>query len=184
MSGIRDRVAVVGMGCTRFGERWDASAADLMVEAAYEAYEDAGLDSNDIQAAWLGTVNSFRTGQPLAEALKLDYIPITRVENACATATDAFRNACYAVAAGVYDIVLAMGVEKLKDSGFSGLAIAAGPGSDVEPPHTAAVAIRHGGDAVFPPLRHRLRRWQANPSADCVQEPPQRDVELQSPLPA
>ena len=134
MSGIRDRVAVVGMGCTRFGERWDASAGDLMVEAAYEAYEDAGLDSSDIQAAWLGTVNSFRTGQPLAEALKLDYIPITRVENACATATDAFRNACYAVAAGVYDIVLAMGVEKLKDSGFSGLAIAAGPGADVEPP--------------------------------------------------
>ena len=82
----------------------------------------------------MGTVSSFRTGQPLAEALKLDYIPITRVENACATATDAFRNACYAVAAGVYDIVLAMGVEKLKDSGFSGLAIAAGPGSDVEPP--------------------------------------------------
>ena len=122
------------MGCTRFGERWDASAADLMVEAAYEAYEDAGLDAGDIQAAWLGTVSSFRTGQPLAEALKLDYIPITRVENACATATDAFRNACYAVAAGVYDIVLAMGVEKLKDSGFSGLAIAAGPGSDVEPP--------------------------------------------------
>ena len=134
MSGIRDRVAVVGMGCTRFGERWDASSADLMVEAAYEAYEDAGLDAGDIQAAWLGTVSSFRTGQPLAEALKLDYIPITRVENACATATDAFRNACYAVAAGVYDIVLAMGVEKLKDSGFSGLAIAAGPGSDVEPP--------------------------------------------------
>lgn len=134
MSGIRDRVAVVGMGCTRFGERWDASATDLMVEAAYEAYADAGLSADDIQAAWLGTVGSFRTGQPLAEALKLDYIPITRVENACATATDAFRNACYAVAAGVYDIALAMGVEKLKDSGFSGLAIAAGPGSDVEPP--------------------------------------------------
>ena len=134
MNGIRDRVAVVGMGCTRFGERWDASATDLMVEAAYEAYADAGLGADDIQAAWLGTVSSFRTGQPLAEALKLDYIPITRVENACATATDAFRNACYAVAAGVYDIVLAMGVEKLKDSGFSGLAIAAAPGSDVEPP--------------------------------------------------
>ena len=54
--------------------------------------------------------------------MKLDYIPITRVENACATATDAFRNAAYAVAAGIYDIVLAVGVEKLKDSGFSGLA--------------------------------------------------------------
>ena len=122
------------MGCTKFGERWDASAADLMVEAAYEAYGDAGIEPRDVQAAWLGTVSSFRTGQPLAEALKLDYIPITRVENACATATDAFRNAAYAVAAGIYDIVLAVGVEKLKDSGFSGLAVPEAPGSDVTPP--------------------------------------------------
>ncbi|MFQ6027501.1 MAG: acetyl-CoA acetyltransferase [Dehalococcoidia bacterium] len=134
MRGIKDRVAIIGMGCTKFGERWDASAADLMVEAAYEAYADAGVEPKDVQAAWLGTVSSFRTGQPLAEALKLDYIPITRVENACATATDAFRNACYAVAAGIYDIVLAVGVEKLKDSGFSGLAIPEAPGSDVAPP--------------------------------------------------
>jgi acetyl-CoA C-acetyltransferase len=134
MNGIKDRVAIIGMGCTSFGERWDASAADLMVEAAYEAYADAGIEPKDVQAAWLGTVSSFRTGQPLAEALKLDYIPITRVENACATATDAFRNACYAVAAGIYDIVLALGVEKLKDSGFSGLAIPEAPGSDVTPP--------------------------------------------------
>ena len=134
MNGIRDRVAIIGMGCTKFGERWDASAGDLMVEAAYEAYQDAGIESKDVQAAWLGTVSSFRTGQPLAEALKLDYIPITRVENACATATDAFRNASYAVAAGIYDIVLAVGVEKLKDSGFSGLAIPEAPGSEVAPP--------------------------------------------------
>ena len=134
MRGIKDRVAIVGMGCSNFGERWESSAADLMVEAGYEAYADAGLEAKDIQAAWLGTVSSFRTGQPLAEALKLDYIPITRVENACATATDAFRNACYAVAAGIYDIVLAVGVEKLKDSGFSGLAIPESPGADVAPP--------------------------------------------------
>lgn len=134
MRGIKDRVAIIGMGCTKFGERWDASAADLMVEAAYEAFGDAGVEPKDIQAAWLGTVSSFRTGQPLAEALKLDYIPITRVENACATATDALRNACYAVAAGIYDMVLALGVEKLKDSGFSGLAIPEAPGSDVAPP--------------------------------------------------
>ena len=134
MNGIKDRVAIIGMGCTRFGERWDASAADLMVEAAYEAYADAGIEAKDVQAAWLGTVSSFRTGQPLAEALKLDYIPITRVENACATATDAFRNAAYAVAAGIYDIVLAVGVEKLKDSGWAGLAVPDAPGSDVSPP--------------------------------------------------
>ena len=66
MRGIKDRVAVIGMGCSKFGERWDSSATDLIVEAAYEAYEDAGLEGKDIQAAWLGTVASFRTGQPLA----------------------------------------------------------------------------------------------------------------------
>ena len=134
MQGIKDRVAIIGMGCTKFGERWESGPADLIVEAAYEAYEDAGIDSKDVQAAWLGTVQTFRTGQPLAQALKLDYIPITRVENACATATDAFRNASYAVAAGIYDIVLALGVEKLKDSGFSGLAVGEGVTSGVEPP--------------------------------------------------
>jgi acetyl-CoA C-acetyltransferase len=42
--GIKDRVAIVGMGCTKFGENWDKSADDMMVEAAYEAYEDAGIE--------------------------------------------------------------------------------------------------------------------------------------------
>jgi len=134
MEGIKDRVAIIGMGCTKFGERWDVDGTDLLVEACYEAYEDAGIDAKDIEAAWLGTVGTFSTGQPLARALKLNYIPITRVENACATATDAFRNASYAVAAGIYDIVLAAGVEKQKDSGFTGLAGAAPPGTQVEPP--------------------------------------------------
>ena len=118
---IRDKVAVIGMGCTKFGERWDSDAQDLMVEAAYEAYEDAGIGPNDIQAAWFGTATTGFTGQPAAAALKLDYIPITRVENACCTATDAFRNACYAVAAGVYDICMVIGVEKLKDTGWTGV---------------------------------------------------------------
>ena len=118
---IKDRVAVVGMGCTKFGERWDASAVDLLVESAYEAFEDAGIESEDIQAAWLGTTSSGSTGMTLSEPLRLNYIPITRVENACATGSDAFRNACYAVAAGIYEIVLAIGVEKLKDTGMSGL---------------------------------------------------------------
>jgi acetyl-CoA C-acetyltransferase len=134
MQGIKDRVAIIGMGCTKFGERWDAGPEDLVVEAAYEAYEDAGISPKDIQAAWLGTVSTFNTGQPLARALKLDYVPIARNENACATATDAFRNACYAVAAGIYDMVLALGVEKLKDSGYTGLATPTAVGSEVAPP--------------------------------------------------
>ncbi|MBI2876377.1 MAG: acetyl-CoA acetyltransferase, partial [Candidatus Tectomicrobia bacterium] len=94
MPGIKDRVAIIGMGCSKFGERWDASAEDLIVEAAYEAYEDAGIDPKDIQAAWVGTADSGRRGAFLATPLKLEYVPVTRVENACATGADALRNAC------------------------------------------------------------------------------------------
>ncbi len=124
--GIKDRVAIVGMGCTKFGENWDKSADDMMVEAAYEAYEDAGIEPKDIDAAWYGTTSSGNTGLPVAGALKLQYVPITRVENACATASDALRNAAYAVAANICDIALAIGVDKLKDTGFSGLGSAGG----------------------------------------------------------
>ena len=124
---IRDRVAVAGMGCTRFGERWDAGAHDLIVEAAYEAMEDAGIGPEAIEAAWIGTATG-STGMSLSEPLRLQYIPVTRVENACATASDAFRNACYAVAAGIYDIVLAVGADKYKDGGISGLSDGSIPG--------------------------------------------------------
>jgi len=121
MESIKDRVAIVGMGCTKFGERWDASQDDMIIEAALEAYQDAGIEQKDIQAAWVGTMFSGDTGRVLAEPLKLDYIPVTRVENMCATGTDALRNASYAVAAGVYDLVLALGFDKLKDTGWAGL---------------------------------------------------------------
>jgi acetyl-CoA C-acetyltransferase len=124
MGSIKDRVAIIGMGCTKFGENWDLSLDDMIVDAAYEAYEDAGISPQDIQAAWFGTDSSAETGQALAAPLKLSYIPITRVQNACATGSDAFRNACYGVASGIYDMVLVLGAEKFKDSGYSGLPIA------------------------------------------------------------
>ena len=132
--GIKDKVAIIGMGCTRFGERWESSAEDLMVEAFVECLEDAGIEKKEIEAAYLGThfdeVNVGKAALPLALALKLPYIPVTRTENYCATATEAFRAACYSVAAGVYDIVLALGVEKLKDTGYGGLPGGAGRGVD------------------------------------------------------
>ncbi len=121
MDGIKDKVAIIGMGCSKFGENWEKSADDMIIDAAYEAYADAGIESKDIGAAWLGTYVTEQTGQMLSRALKLDYIPVTRVENACATGSDALRNACYAVASGACDIALAVGVEKLKDSGYTGL---------------------------------------------------------------
>ncbi|OGP65935.1 MAG: acetyl-CoA acetyltransferase, partial [Deltaproteobacteria bacterium RBG_13_53_10] len=113
-------VAIVGMGCTKFGERWDMGVEDLLVEAAYEAFEDAGIQPKDIQAAWLGTVFSGVTAITMSP-LGLQYIPMTRVENMCATGTEAVRAASYAVASGACDIALAIGVEKLKDSGQTGV---------------------------------------------------------------
>jgi len=144
MQSIRDRVAIVGMGCSKFGERWDISTEDLLVESCYEAFEDAGIESKDIQAAWFGTQNQM-SGQPLAQAIKTEFIPISRLENFCCTGTDATMNACHAVAAGIYDIVLAAGAEKLKDSGVGFLTGGGGQPSSmimapVPPPAQFALA--------------------------------------------
>jgi acetyl-CoA C-acetyltransferase len=121
-NGIRDKVAIVGMGCTSFGEHWDRSADDLLIDATEECFSatpQIGVD--DVDAFWLGTMSSGQSGLVLSRPLRLDYKPVTRVENFCATGSEAFRNACYAVASGAYDTVMAVGVEKLKDSGYSGL---------------------------------------------------------------
>jgi acetyl-CoA C-acetyltransferase len=121
--GIRDRVAIVGMGCTSFGEHWDKGIDDLLVEATGDAMQSAGVTADDVDAFWLGTMASGNSGLTLSRPLKLDYKPVTRVENFCATGSESFRNACYAVASGAYDVVMAVGVEKLKDNGFSGLVV-------------------------------------------------------------
>lgn len=124
-TGIKDKVAIIGMGCTRFGERWDMGAEELMVEAFEECLADAGIEKKEIGAAWLGTcmeeISVGKTAMPLSTTLRLPMIPVTRVENYCATGTEAFRGACYGVASGAYDICLALGVEKLKDTGYGGL---------------------------------------------------------------
>lgn len=121
---IKDKVAIIGMGCTKFGENWDKSAEDMIIEAAYEAFEDAGIGPDAIDAAWVGTTTSGVAGSSLANPLKLRDIPITRVENFCATALDALRNAVYGVACGEFDIALVLGFEKLKDYGGRGLPLA------------------------------------------------------------
>jgi acetyl-CoA C-acetyltransferase len=90
-----------------------------LVEAAYEAFEDAGVGPKDIQAAWIGTVFSGLSAITLSP-LGLQYIPMTRVENMCATGSEALRAATYAILAGACDLALAIGVEKLKDAGTTG----------------------------------------------------------------
>jgi acetyl-CoA C-acetyltransferase len=119
--GIRDRVAIVGMGCTRFAEHYDKGADDLLREATDEAFGAAGVTKDDVDAYWLGTAQSGMSGITLARPLKLESKPVTRVENYCATGSEALRQASYAVASGAYDLAMAVGVEKVKDSGFQGL---------------------------------------------------------------
>ena len=114
-TGIKDKVAIIGMGCSRFGERWDASEEDLLAEAFDEALADAGLERAQIEAAWFGSgvdgVNVGNSAIPASTALRLDGIPVSRVENMCATGTEALRGAAYAVASGAVDIALAVGAE-------------------------------------------------------------------------
>jgi len=123
MGSIKDKVAIIGVGCTKFGELWEKDPEDLVVEAAYEALDDAGVTPQDVQAAWIGILYPFTglSGNTFSDPMKLFGIPVTRVENYCASGMDAFRNACFAVASGAYDVVVACGVEKLMDSGSSGL---------------------------------------------------------------
>jgi len=124
--GIKDQVAIVGAACTPFGEHWDRGADDLMVQAANEALSSAGIEKESIDAFWLGTATSGMSGITLARPLQVEGKPVTRVENYCATGSEALRGAAYAVASGAYDVAMALGVEKVKDSGYQGLAGGAG----------------------------------------------------------
>jgi acetyl-CoA C-acetyltransferase len=119
--GIKDRVAIVGMGCTAFGERFDCGLDDLIIDASGQAFASAGVDRDTIDAYWFGTAQSGMSGITLARPLQLENKPVTRVENFCATGSEALRQAAYAVASGAYDVAMAVGAEKVKDSGYAGL---------------------------------------------------------------
>jgi len=119
--GIKDRVAIVGMGCTKFGEHWTKGTDDLLLESTSAALASAGVGKQDIDAYWVGTAMSGNSGMTVSRPLQLHNKPVTRVENFCATGSEALRNAAYAVASGAYDSALAVGVEKVKDSGYQGL---------------------------------------------------------------
>ena len=163
--GIRDKVAILGMGCTRFGERWDVNGEDLILEAFLECIEDAGIEKKEIQAAWWGChfdqVNFGKAAVPLSTTLKLPFIPVTRVENWCATGTEAFRGACYAVASGAYDIALALGAEKLKDTGYAGL-----PGGGNVSQLTAMIKPNYTAPAGFALLATRYMSKYNIPAKD------------------
>ncbi len=131
-------VAIIGVGLTKFGERWEAGLKELMAEAGLAALEDANITSKDIQAIYGGSMTPGRfTGQEhvaamMADQLGLGNIPATRVENACASGGTALRQAYMAVASGLYDIVVAGGVEKMTDVGTNEATTALGGAGDQE----------------------------------------------------
>ena len=172
-SGIKDKVAILGMGCSHFGERWDVGSEHLMVEAFNEALKDADIGRSEIGAAWLGSAldqaNVGNSAIPLSTALRMQGIPVTRVENMCATGTEALRGACYAVAAGAVDIALALGVEKLKDTGYGGLPVPTkGTLSDLWMPYCSSPAgfaqLASGYQARYRLSREELKRSLAHVS--------------------
>ena len=195
-NGIRDRVAIVGMGCTPFGEHWDKSVNDLLVDATQDALASARIALDEVDAFWLGTLFSGQSGLTLSRPLKINYKPVSRLENYCATGSEAFRNACYAVASGAYDIAMAIGVEKLKDSGISGLPGLAAPSDGTKASLTApamfsllapAYAKKYGlDDAQLKDVMTRIawknhRNGALNPRAQFRKEVP-KDTIACSPL--
>jgi len=124
----KTKVAIIGMGCTNFGDHWGKSVDDLVIDAVGSAIDSVeGIVLDDIDAFWLGTTVSGISGLTLSKPLKLNNKPVTRIENMCATGSDALRNACYAVASGACDLAMAVGVEKLKDSNMTGLVVPSSP---------------------------------------------------------
>lgn len=119
--GIKDKVAIISIGCTPFREHWDKGLDDLIVDAADATLATAGLTKNDVDAYWFATSQSAASGLALSVPMKLEGKPVTRVENYCASGSEALRQACYAVASGAYDVAMALGAEKVKDGGYQGL---------------------------------------------------------------
>lgn len=121
--GIRDKVAIIGAEATKYGELWEKNQYDLLFESTEGAFNDAGIEKDEIDASWLGIYYYFTglSGAMLEDTLKMGGKPVTRVENYCASGMDAFRNACFAVASGAYDVCMAAGVEKIMDEGSRGL---------------------------------------------------------------
>ena len=148
MGSIKDKVAIVGMGCTKFGENWEQSVDDMIIEAANEAYQDAGVEPKEIEAFWGATQDSGWGGVCMSRPLKIQYKPVARVEHACSSATDGLRNAVYGVASGAFDLAMVIGFEKLKDTGWAGLGAVGKTAPGGEPPVSmpglfAVMAIRY-----------------------------------------
>ncbi|MFH1821505.1 MAG: thiolase domain-containing protein [Methanobacteriota archaeon] len=117
---MRD-VAVIGVGITKFGELWDLSFRQMIIDAGARALEDANIDGKQIDAMYVGNMSSGQlvsqehTASLIADHAGLVPIPSTRVEGACASGGLALRQAVISVASGIHDFVVAAGIEKMTD---------------------------------------------------------------------
>ena len=182
--GIKDRVAIVGMGCTKFGERFDMGLDDLIIDASSQAFSAAGIDKDAVDAYWFGTAQSGMSGITLARPLQLEGKPVTRVENYCATGSDALRQAAYAVASGAYDVAMAIGAEKVKDSGYAGLNAFPVPNDGTARTLTAAAMFSMVAPGVRQAVRRRRDRDQGRARPHRVEEPLQRRAQPAGAVPA
>jgi acetyl-CoA C-acetyltransferase len=121
MGGLGGKVAIIGTGTIKFGENFHQSLTDMIFEAVNLAMADAKIESRQLQAAWFGCYEPFlygfegNSGTFVSDPLNLFPIPVTRVAAYCATGIEAVRNAALAVASGEYDLVLAIGAEKMRE---------------------------------------------------------------------
>lgn len=119
--GLGGKVAIIGTGIIKFGENFHQSLTDMVFEAVSQALADAKIESKQLQAAWLGCYEPMlygfegNSGTFVSDPLNLFPIPVTRVAAYCATGIEAVRNAALAVASGEYDLVLAVGAEKMRE---------------------------------------------------------------------
>lgn len=125
---MKNKVAIIGSGMIKFGELFEKSFDDMLEEAFLNCLKsvDNGIESKEIEAGWLGTARGM-SGVSLSMPTSLWDIGISRNENACATGSDAFRNACFAVASGIFEVALVAGVEKMRDTAGGLVAMAAMP---------------------------------------------------------
>lgn len=148
---MKDQLAIIGMGCSKFGERWDCGLQELLIEAANEAFADAGIGPKDIQICYFSNTNAPNScsGTPVADYLKMSGIPILRNENWCTSGHIAIFEACMAVLSGQFDIAMAIGAEKLKDTGFGGLGTGRGLSTVLESRRTAPGSFALGATRYF-----------------------------------
>ncbi|MBZ5589995.1 MAG: thiolase domain-containing protein, partial [Acidobacteriia bacterium] len=156
---MRD-VAIVGVGLSKWGEVWDASLRTLWTQAALAALDDAGLDHVDGITVGCMTPGLFvgqeHLGALLADELGMAGVPATRVESACASGGVALKAGFAEVAAGLADVVLVTGVEKMTDVSGDECTAALAAAADAE------VEVFYG--ATFPGLyammaRAHMARW-------------------------